>query len=320
MTAHPNSDDFGPSVTRPSRAVVFANQQAGRGKPAGLLSQCERVFLERGISAEIRITSSLKDLEAQTLKAIDDGAKLLFAVGGDGTLQGLANAAFGRDVVLGVVPAGGGNDFARALGLPGDPIQALRAALEGTPRAVDLARVSFPDRRQRLFLGGGGIGLDADAAKFSDAYFRNWPGRARYIASAVCAYFAYQPRPVRVTIDSNAMIPAWQNSVLASVLNTPTFGAGIRLVPDARIDDGVLNFALLDTLSIGRLLLVLPKLALHGTLHLPDMRRWQFRKIRIETETPAYFQGDGELLGPTPIEIEVVPNAAMFLAPNLERN
>jgi len=298
--------------------MVFANQQAGGGKPVKLLPECEQVFRQAGVTADIRITASLDDLEDQALKAVESGAKLLFAVGGDGTLQGLVNAAFGHDVVLGIVPAGGGNDFARALGLPQNPLEALRALLQGQPRYVDLARVRFSDGRQRLFLGGGGIGLDADTAKFSGGAFRNWPGRTRYIASAICAYAGYRRRRVRTDIDSKGSVPSWQECVLASVLNTPTFGAGIRLSPDARINDGLLDFVFLGELSIWRLLSVLPQLALRGTLNLPKLRVIRFRRMCIETETTAYFHGDGELLGPTPAEIEVVPSAARFLAPKPE--
>jgi len=315
MTSHPYSDDSSESATRESHAIVFGNQQAGGGKAAKLLSECKEVFRTCGISVDVRIPSSLDDLEAGALKAVESGEQLLFAVGGDGTLQGLVNAAFGHDVVLGVVPAGGGNDFARALGLPRDPVEALRAALHGQPHKVDLARAQFGDGRRRLFLGGGGIGLDADTAKFSGGHFRNWPGRARYIASAICGYAGYRPRRVRITIDSEGSGAPWQECVLASVLNTPTFGAGIRLAPDAGINDGLLDFVFLDELSIGRLLFVLPQLALQGTLNLPHLRVLRFRKMHIETETPAFFHGDGELLGPTPVEIEVVPNAVKFLGP-----
>src|SRR5215470_510628 len=124
MATHSNSDDPSLIVTRPSHAIVFANQQAGGGKPSKLLPKCEEVFRNHNVSAEIRFTANLDDLEVQAQNAIESGVKLLFALGGDGTLQGLVNAAFGHDVILGVIPAGGGNDFARALNLPRDPLEA----------------------------------------------------------------------------------------------------------------------------------------------------------------------------------------------------
>jgi len=104
---------------------------------------------------------------------------------------------------------------------------------------------------------------------------------------------------------------------LASFLNTPTFGAGIRLSPDAKIDDGLLDYAFLPELRLGQILRALPQLLFSGALNLPNIKRKQVRKVRIETEAPAYFQGDGELMGLTPVEIEVAAGAVRFLAPKV---
>jgi diacylglycerol kinase (ATP) len=320
MTSQPSSDAPAQSVTRFDRAAVFVNERAGGGKAQRVLPLLEQTFSDYGISTQIRATPNPEEMEALIKKEIQDGVCLLFAMGGDGTLQGLVNAAYGHKVVLGVIPAGGGNDFARALNLPRDPLAALSAALCGEPRSVDLARVRTGDGHQRLFLGGGGLGLDADAAQLAGIRYRNWPGRSRYLAAAIHAYALYKPRRVRITVEPPGGVAAWQSCVLASVLNTPTFGAGIRLAPEARIDDGLLDLAFLEKLGFGRLLRILPRLALQGALNLPALRTRQFRKMRLETEAPAYFQGDGELLGPTPVEIEVVPGAVKFLAPKVEQS
>jgi len=134
------------------------------------------------------------------------------------------------------------------------------------------------------------------------------------IASALSAFFTRKSNCVRVTFENSKESP-WRNSTLACVLNTPTFGAGIQLTPNARINDGLLDFAFLEELRFGELLRVLPRLAIHGTLDLPKLQTMQIHKVRLETKSIAYFQGDGEILGPTPVEIEVVPNAVQFLAP-----
>jgi diacylglycerol kinase (ATP) len=320
MTSRPNSDGSSQSVTRFDRAAVFVNARAGGGKAQRMLPLLERTFRDYEISVEIRTTPNSKEMESLAERAIQDGVCLLFAMGGDGTLQGLVNTAYGHKVVLGVIPAGGGNDFARALNLPQEPLAALSGALCGEPRFVDLARVRTGDAHHRLFLGGGGLGLDADAAQLAGVRYRNWPGRTRYLAAAIHAYARYKPRRLRVAVEPSSEVAVWQSCVLASALNTPTFGAGICLAPEARIDDGLLDFAFLEELEFGRLLRILPRLALKGTVNLPALRTLQFRKMRLETEAPAYFQGDGELLGPTPVEIEVVPSAVKFLAPKLARS
>lgn len=317
MTAQPNSEHARRIVTEAGSALVFANMQAGRGKTRRLIPLLEQGFRNHGISAEIRTPSNSNEMESLAKDSIQRGARLLFAVGGDGTLQGLVNAAFGHDVILGVIPSGGGNDFARALGLPSEPLAALKAAITGEPRSVDLVSVRTSDVRRRLYLGGGGVGLDADTAQFAGDRYKHWPGRSRYLAAAIRAYATHKPRRVRVTFESSRDVATWQKSVLACVLNTPTFGAGIRLASNAQINDGLLDFVFLEELGLARWLRVLPQLALHGSLNIPQLRTVQFRRLYLETETPTYFQGDGELLGPTPVEIEVASGAARFLAPKL---
>ena len=315
LSSSSNSDRVSELVS--SQAIVFVNAQSGRSLSHNLVPGIERVFRSYGLAAEIRETPSSAELESQARQAILRGAHLFFAVGGDGTLQGLVNAAFGYDVVLGVIPVGGGNDFARALGLPREPLSALSAALSGERRSVDLARVCTADGAERLYLGGGGVGLDAESAKYARTRYRNWPGRSRYVASALRGFSVYRSRRLRITLENSEEEQPWRKFVLASVLNTPTFGAGIQLTPSARIDDGLLDFAFLEELRFWQLLRTLPSLAARGILRLPHLRITQIRKLRLETELPAFFQGDGEILGPTPVEIEVVPNAVRFLAPKL---
>jgi len=310
----PAQDSDPAHTNRFNRAAVFVNAQSGRRRSKALLPEIERAFCASGIAFEILQTASAADLASQARHQIRAGAELLFAAGGDGTLQGLVNSAFDENVVLGIIPVGGGNDFARALGLPHDPLAALKVALSGAPRAVDLVKVSTGDARECLYLGGGGVGLDAAAAAYAGGPCRSFPGRMRYVAAALGAYFSYQPRRVRVTFESDDT-GQWQSAVLASVLNTPTFGAGIRLAPGAQIDDGVFEFVFLEELRFGQLLRVLPRLALQGGINLPGLHIRRARRLRIEVDPPATFHGDGELLGSSPVEIEIVPRAMRFLAP-----
>ena len=131
------------SVFREHSAVVFVNSAAGGGRARVCLPRIQEVFKSLRIQAQIVMTNSAGELESCAHDQILQGQHLLFAMGGDGTFQALANAAFGADVVLGVLPIGGGNDFASALGLPGEPVEAAEAMLRGQPRCVDFAATSL---------------------------------------------------------------------------------------------------------------------------------------------------------------------------------
>lgn len=173
-------------------AVVYVNSAAGGGRALSCLPRIRKVFEAATVPAEFISVGSAKDLESHALSAIQSGRRLLFTLGGDGTFQELVNAAYGSDVVLGVLPAGGGNDFAAALQLPEEPVAAAKAILRGHPMRVDLAKARTADGCVRLYLGGGGVGIDSQAARYANESFRHLPGRSRYVAAALLAFCSHR--------------------------------------------------------------------------------------------------------------------------------
>jgi len=242
------------SILRESSVTVFVNSVAGGGRSPSCLSPIQKLFESFHVDAQFVMTNCAAELEASAQDAISHGQRTLFAMGGDGTFQALANATLGADVVLGVLPVGGGNDFAAALGL-------------------------------------------------------------RYIASALRALVGFVPIPVRVDfLDSD--IPSWEaNALLAAVLNSPTYGAGVRLAPEAAVDDGCLHVVLIEDIGALGIMRLLPRLMGSGELRTSRVKRWQVKKVRLTTHQTTAFHGDGEIIGSTPVEIEVVPRAIQILAP-----
>jgi diacylglycerol kinase (ATP) len=296
-------------------AVVFVNPLAGGGRTGKFLLRVRREFEARKMHAEFVITESSEDLESRARAAIAGGFRFLLAMGGDGTFQGLANASFGNDVLLGLLPSGGGNDFACALGLPSDPVAAAQTLLRGQPRCVDLLRARTEDGRVRLYVGGGGVGLDAEAAPHAAGAYRRIPGRWRYIAAALRALRGFTALGVRAEFPGSELPPMEAKVLLAGVLNTPTYGAGLRLAPDAQIDDGWLDTVFVQDLSAPEVLALLPRLLSKGDLPDSRVKRRRARKVRLLADRPCFFHGDGETLGRAPVEIEVVPRAVQILAP-----
>jgi len=296
-------------------AVVYVNPAAGHGRTLSCLPRIRKVFEAASVPAEFISVGSAKDLESYALAAIKSGKRLLFALGGDGTFQELVNAAYGSDVVLGVLPAGGGNDFAAALQLPQEPVAAAKAILRGYPMRVDLARARTADGRVRLYLGGGGVGIDAEAARYANESFRRLPGRSRYVASALRAFCSHRAIRVRAEFPGSDLPRMEVNSLLAAVLNTPTYGSGIRLAPEARLDDGWLDAVIVEDLSVFEILKLLPRLLKSGELRTRHVHRMRVKAVKFTTDRPCMFHGDGEILGPTPVEIEVVRQAMRVLMP-----
>jgi len=308
------------NVTRECPATIFVNPAAGAGRRVALFaSRIQKLFASRNFPAEFLSTNSADELEDSVRHAIANGRKLLVALGGDGTFQSLANAAFGSNVVLGILPGGGGNDVAGALGFPKNPLASARALLQSQPIWVDLVRARTADGRERLYAGGGGVGLDAEASRYANGAFRRVPGRLRYVASALWAFRRFEASTVKVGFPATERPPLETRALLTGVLNSPSYGGGVRLAPGARMDDGWLDLVVVEALSVWGVLRVLPTLARTGELRTQRVQRARVQRLRLCTSHPSLFHGDGEILGPTPVDVEIVPRAVQILAPKVTK-
>jgi diacylglycerol kinase (ATP) len=297
-------------------AVVFVNRLAGAGKVARKLGEVRTEFVEKGVPAEFREADSPEGLRQQVRAALAAGRKRLVAMGGDGTLQLLVREALGCPVDIGVIPLGGGNDFAAALGIRGFQ-QAIEVIGAGRFREVDVLRVKFPNGGEAAYLGGGGVGLDAEAVRHASGRFLKWPGRWRYLASVLAALRRYPGVPLHAEFPGSQLPGIRQQALVAAVLNTPGYGGGLRLAPDARLDDGMLEFVMIGMLGRAQVIRLLFWLTATGELRTADQERRRARAVRLISPPGALFHGDGEILGALPLEIEVLPRAVRMLAPSL---
>jgi diacylglycerol kinase (ATP) len=303
------------SHSRPATPdLLLVNPAAGGGHAAEVLPDMQEFANRRGWAVEICVTGNPNDLAAKARDAAKSGRKRILVLGGDGSFQVLLNAvADYPELILGVIPAGGGNDLAASLGLPQDPLQAAALILEGEPCPMDAVRVHTAEGNERLYTGGGGVGLDAEAARLANGAYRNLRGRPRYLLAVIRALFGFKSVRARITIAGTEPQNLEATALLVAVLNTPSYGAGVCLAPDAKTNDGRLDLVVLDDLSVAEILTMLPALAARGQLTTSRVRRFSVERVRIETDTPRWFHGDGELLGMTPVDISVVPDAIRVL-------
>jgi len=294
---------------------ILVNSRAGGGRSTAALPRVRTLLEQQGIAARFHLPENAPEMESAAKQAIEGGAKALIAIGGDGTLQSLVNAAAGSDVVLGILPTGGGNDFAAALGLPKSPLAAALAILAGAVRRVDLARARTADGRERLYCGGGGTGLDAVAARYATEVYGGMRGRLRYLLSALSALRNYSTLTIRAEFPGSVLSAVERRVLVAAALNTPSYGAGLKLAPAAQVADGILDFVLVEELTRPEVAAVVFHWALRGELRTHRIERWTVPRVHITADKPCQFHGDGEILGPLPVEIEVVPKALQMLAP-----
>ena len=289
------------------------NAQSGGGRARGIRRRVEPYLRHLGFYGEIAEPRSADELRRQARAAVAAGFCMVAVLGGDGTFQQLVRATLGSNITLGLIPAGAGNDVAAALGIPADPAEAVRVLMTGAPRPLDIVRARFETGEIAHYVGGGGLGLDAESARLANGRLRRVPGAARYIAGALWALATFRPYLVEAELDGQRLARA--PALLTAVANTPTYGAGIRIAPGAAIDDGELDVVFVEAVRWTRLVEMIPVMLQTGDIRGREIRRYRARRVRLEADRPTIFHGDGELLGVTPVEIECLPGAVRVIAP-----
>lgn len=260
----------------------------------------------QGAAFDVALSASAQDLERSAGGAAEAGYTHVAALGGDGTVHYVLNGAAGTRVALGILPVGNGNDIALGLGIPTEPLTAAHTFLYVPWQPVDVVRLRSAEGRTRLFIGAGGLGMDAEAARLVHGPFRRLPGVIRYVVAGLWALRHYQPLEVTATLDGRT----WRGTVLlAAAANAPTYGAGMKIAPAARMDDGWIEIVVVGDLAWTRVVEALFPVLRTGDLRLPEIHRFRARRASFEASRPAIFHADGELLGELPVEMEVMPGS-----------
>ncbi|WP_433518503.1 diacylglycerol/lipid kinase family protein [Nonomuraea sp. CA-143628] len=285
--------------------VLLVNPAARGGRTVRLLGPVARRLRAGGAEVSVIVGDSAADALERACAAVAERPDALVAFGGDGLVHLAVQAVAGTDVPLGIIPAGTGNDIATALGvLRKDPIAAARTVLRGRSRLVDAARVRA-GRADELFAGVVCCGFDSRVNERANGL--TWPpGMARYLLATVQELRRFRPIPFRVTFDDGE--PIEREAMLVAVGNTSSYGAGMRVCPDARPDDGLLDVMILEAVSTAEFVRVFPSVyrGSHVSHRAVSVRR--VRSVRLEAPDVVAY-ADGERIGPSPITCEIQPGA-----------
>ena len=297
------------------KILVIVSPAAGRGRARRVQTHLAGYLAQNGVHAEFCESQSPADFRERAAGAAAAGYDCVAALGGDGAFHHLLEGAYGTDIALGFFPAGTGNDIAEALGLPKDPIAAARAFLRLQPRPIDVLQARFAAEHQALFIGAGGMGFDAEAARLANTQFHRWPGVTRYLAGALWALRSSRSFQIEAELETDRGFVRWDGpALLLAAANGPCYGSGFRIAPAARVDDGWMDVTLVEALPWTRVFEALPILLRSGDLRWPEIHRYRARCIRLKAGRPALVHGDGEVLGEAPVEISLLPAAIRVVA------
>jgi len=299
-------------VSSGDHIAVLANPQAGRGRRRGLLPGVLERLGTAGRSVRLLDAGTAEEAEKACHRAVAEGAGAVVAVGGDGTLHRALQAVAGSAAGFGVIPAGTGNDFADAVGVPSDPLKAAEAIAaavrDGRDHRVDLARVTTAQGDVRWF--GAVLAAGFDAVVNERANRMRWPrGPRRYDLAIALEMARLRARPYTLEIDGADHSFA---GVLVAVGNCPSYGGGMRICPDADPGDGLLDVVVAGELGRGALVRLKPRLR-RGT-HVTDPRVRSYRARRVRIDAPEIIgYADGERLAALPLDISCEPGAVRLL-------
>ncbi len=292
------------------RVLLVYNPAAGGGRAPRLLPSVLERLRAAGVEVETRRTASLDDARDAAREAAGQYTAVV-AMGGDGTVgacaAGLGEAGPAGRAALGLIPAGGGNDVARNLGLPfSDPLAAAALLPSLTERRVDLVRAG-----ERLFLNSAGAGFDSEASRFANERLARAPYRLRYIGAMLAELVLWRPACFRITLDGRQLeARGW----LVAIGNGQSYGGGMRIAPGARMDDGLLDVVVIGELSKPAFLATFPKIYSGRHVNHPAISVWRAARVELDADRPLAVHLEGELAGTVPVAFEVVPGAIRVLA------
>lgn len=287
--------------------LFIINPAAGRGRSLKIWNSIKDKI---GFPHEFVLTKAPGEAADIAASAHHRGFCRVVAVGGDGTICEVANGIVFKDLEIGIIPAGTGNDFARTVGIPLEPRAALAVLEKGRPEHIDLGK-----HEKGFFINVAGVGLDAEVARATNEDVKFLTGTPAYVFALMMTLMHFYPRKATIEIDGKTI---HRKLWLAAIGNAKYYGGGMMICPDAVLDDGLLEVCLVNDMSRFEILRFLPRVFSGGHKTHPSFEVFRGKKIRIEFEIPTAAQADGDYIGMTPASFSIMPRALKVVRNNKE--
>ncbi len=287
------------------------NKNARAGKSRKNAEIAKKRLFDAGYDTRFEQTTSINEALSMIQEAKQDGYSELLAIGGDGTMHHLANAAIENNMKLGLIPSGSGNDFANALNIPKNAEKAVDSFIEGAYKKINALEVSTSQEKY-YSVNITDVGWGAKVVKTSEKHLKWLPGLIKYNLLALWEFLWYKPRNLTLVMDGKE--ETFHARIVAAGLGQ-TFGSGMRILPDARFCHEKMQIAVLYNANRFQTLKALTKVPKAKHVGLPYIKIMESKEVTIKSDRPTLVESEGELHGTTPITLRVVKDILEVVVP-----
>jgi YegS/Rv2252/BmrU family lipid kinase len=288
------------------KACLVVNPSAGGGRAGRALPDVRAELDRLGIEHNVQQTRSLEHAGELAIAATAAG-EITATLGGDGLISAVAGALQHSSGVLGVLPGGRGNDFARVLGIPLDPVAACAVLAANVVRELDLGVVN-----DRTFISIASCGFDSDANRIANET-RLVRGNLVYAYGALRALAGWRPARFEVTLDGGE--PRTLHGYTVAVANSGAYGGGMLMAPSASLDDGTLDVVMVADVPKLRFLRLLPSVFKGEHVRQRAVQVSRAREVMVAADRPFTMYADGDPIAELPATVGVLPGAVKVIVP-----
>ena len=288
------------------RLLLIVNPSAGGGRAGATLPDVQDALRGYGLEHRVETTRDLDHARELARSAVQAGETAV-AFGGDGLLGAVADALKGSSGLLGVLPGGRGNDFARAIGIPLEPVAACQVLADGVERSLDLGRAG-----DGTFVGIASCGFDSEANRVANES-RLIKGNLVYAYAAIRALAAWKPATFTVKLDSGHTHTMTGYTIAAA--NSKAYGGGMFMAPDASPQDGLLDVVMVADAPKLRFLRLLPTVFKGTHINQPNIEVHRSASVEISADRPFTMYADGDPIAELPVTVTALPGAVRVLLP-----
>jgi len=289
------------------KILVITNPLAGGGKTLRLLPRIKQWLSRSPHEFSFTVPESPDRMRSEILQAADQGMEAFLLVGGDGTVHQALRAIADTNLPFGYLPCGRGNDFARNVGLPSTLEKSCSFPSNPSLHQVDLPRIN-----QIPFVAVAYVGFDAEVNRLANDGRGYFGGTLGYVVCVLKTLKDFKPFEIEITIDDHT----WRERVMmVTVANAPFYGGGMKIAPDANMNDGIFNICIVQEISKFELLQQFPRVFKGTHIFHPKVLMKTGKRVRIVSDENRDVFADGEYVGCLPGEYTIGHQKIQIMSP-----